>query len=71
MALGSNFRDRDLNQLLQSILDRIRRLERPVTIRLGGIGGQINGNGFTLGLDVDGNLVATSDNGTTTILAPK
>lgn len=69
MALAINARDRNLISVIQSLLDRIRKLERPVTLRLGGIGGQINGNGFTLALDANGNLLATSDSGCSTVLA--
>lgn len=70
MVAGIRARDNSLEQVLRSLYDRIRRLERPVTLRLGGVGGVIGGKGWNIGLDpANGNLIAISDDGTTTTLA--
>lgn len=73
MAVGRLVQTRDKSDasVIRVLLDRIIRLERRNTLRVGGIGGAIGGNGFTLTIDVNGNLVAVSDSGTTTILAPQ
>lgn len=72
MAGGINTRDRSLDRILRAVYDRIRRLERPISIHLGPIGGTV-GNptsaGFTISVDSSNRLVATSDSGTITILA--
>lgn len=70
MASGINSRDRTLPEVLRSLLDRVRRLERPVSIHLGGIGGAVGPvGGYTISVDSAGQLIATSDGGTTTIIA--
>lgn len=69
MAAGLTARERDLSRLLNGLFDRIRRLERPVSIRIGGAGGAIGGKAWTLSVDSDGNLVATNDEGTKRIIA--
>lgn len=71
MAVGINARSRELTDVFQNILDRLRRLESPKTIRLGPIGGPNGGAtpGWTFSVDHDGNLVATPDGGVGTIIA--
>lgn len=69
MATGLTSRDRSLETVLRAIYLRLRRLESPKTIHLGGAGGTVGGKGFTLSLDSNGNLVATSDSGTATTIA--
>lgn len=64
MARGIQNRDFTLDTVLKGIYERLRRLERPSKIHLGGAG-----NGFSITTDVDGNLVAVSDSGTRTIIA--
>lgn len=65
MAAGINNRDRDLTDVFIAILDRLDRLERPISIHLGGAG-----TGFTISVNAAGQLVATSDlNATVTVLA--
>lgn len=66
MTNAANRRETTFDGLLRSIFERLRRLERPSTIHLGGAG-----NGWTLSSDVNGNLVATSDTGTATTIALK
>lgn len=69
MARGEADRDRSLQAVLRNIYYRIAKLERPVTLRLGGIGGAIGGQGYTISVNTSGQLIATSDSGTVTILA--
>lgn len=69
MARGEADRDRTLQALLRSIYNRLNRLERPVTLRLGGVGGAVGGMGYTLSVNSSQELVATSDSGTVTVLA--
>lgn len=69
MAIGTRAREREVESVLRQLLNRIRRLERPTSIHLGGIGGGIGGQGFTLTVNQAGDLVAISDSGTTTIIA--
>lgn len=71
MAAGINSRDVDLAQVLTSMLDRLAKLERPQSFHLGPVGGMLSASqGYTVSIDVaTGNLIATSDAGTVTILA--
>lgn len=74
MAGGINTRDRSLDRILRAVYDRIRRLERPISIHLGPIGGVVGdptSAGFTISVDSSNRLIATSDSGTITILAPQ
>lgn len=73
MAGGINTRDRSLDRILRTVYDRIRRLERPVSIHLGPIGGVIGNptsEGWTISVDSSNQLIATSDSGVIKILAP-
>lgn len=71
MAAGINSRDRNLANVLQSILDAIEKLKRPRSMHIGGIGGVIGANmGYTISVDDGtGKLIATSDAGTVTVIA--
>lgn len=69
MATGFASRDRALQDVLRTIYLRLRRLENPKSIHLAGTGGAIGGKGFRLAVDAAGNLVAISDNGTSTTIA--
>lgn len=69
MASGINSRDTTLPQVLRSIFDRLARVERPATLHIGPISISGSTPGFTLSVNSDGNLVATSDAGTVTIVA--
>jgi hypothetical protein len=70
MAAGFNRRDLGIQGVLNSIIDRLRRVEHPTSIHLGPIGG-ITGSptqGYTISVNAAGQLVATSDLGTVTII---
>lgn len=71
MATGILSRDRALGDLLQSIINRIAKLEQPKVIHVGPIGGVVSPlvPGYTLSINAAGQLIATSDNGTVTLLA--
>lgn len=69
MASGQNARERDLSRLLNSMFERIRRLERPASVRVGGAGGAVGGYGWTIGVNSSGQLVATNDSGRRVVLA--
>lgn len=69
MAAGFNARDRSLNQVLRSIFDRLARVEHPRSVHYGPINIDGSAPGFTISVNPAGNLIATSDNGTVTILA--
>lgn len=71
MAIGINTRNRDLESVLQSMLDRIESLERAQSLRVGPIGGALSSSqGFTISVDIaTGKLKVTSDAGTVTFLA--
>src|SRR5690348_14189454 len=70
MANGINARNlRTELHIIAILIDRIKRLERPNSIHIGGVGGAIGGVGYTLSVDASGQLVATSDAGTVTVLA--
>jgi hypothetical protein len=70
MAAGFNARDRDLGDILQSILNRLTKVEKPISIHVGPIGGAIGTTpGYTLSVNAAGQLIATSDNGTVSIVA--
>lgn len=65
MAGGIFDRDRTYREILQAIVDRITRLERPNSIHYGGAG-----TGFTVYVDTAGRLVAASDaHATVTVIA--
>ncbi len=71
MATGFNQRDRDLISALNSLLDRIQKLENPQSFHIGPIGGNLStSQGYMISVDVaTGKLIATSDAGTVTVLA--
>lgn len=70
MAAGFNSRDRDFGEILQSILNRLSRLEKPISTHVGPIGGAIGATpGYTISVNAAGQLIATSDNGTITVIA--
>lgn len=69
MAAGLTARERDIGKILNSLFDRIRRLERPSQLRVGGVGGAVGGHGWTISVNSTGQLVATSDSGTKVVLA--
>lgn len=73
MAVGINQNNKDLEDVIQDLLRRIAKLEKPITIHVGPVGGIIIGGtgGWTLSVDTTGNLVATRDDGAgPTVLAP-
>ncbi len=70
MAAGFNARDRELGEILQSILARLDRAEKPISVHIGPIGGAIGATpGYTLSVNILGQLIATSDNNTVTVVA--
>lgn len=70
MAAGFNRRDRDLGDILQSIMNRLTKVEKPITIHIGPLGGAIGTTpGYTLSVNAAGQLIATSDNGLATVIA--
>ncbi len=69
MANGIGSKPKTVSEILTSLLDRVRRLERPTSIRIGGIGGAIGGVGYTISINDIGQMIATSDNGTITVIA--
>lgn len=69
MANGINARDKTLGDVLKTIFDRLRRLEQPTSIHIGGIGGSIGAiTGYTISVNDAGQLVSTSDGGTVTVI---
>lgn len=70
MAAGINSRVSDLTAVLRNVIDRLRRLESPKTLRLGpaGSSGGSSTPGWTFSVDVDGNLIVTPDGGDPRIL---
>ncbi len=72
IATGFNQRDTTLIDVLNSLLDRIQKLENPQSFHIGPIGGNLSASqGYMVSVDPsNGNLIATSDSGTSvTILA--
>lgn len=69
MANGINARDRTLADVLKTLVDRVRKLEKPNSIHIGGVGASIGANtGYTISVNDSGQLVSTSDSGTVTVL---
>lgn len=69
MANGINSRDKTLVGVVVSLLDRVRRLERPTSIHIGGIGASIGAvTGYTISVNGSGQLISTSDGGTVTVI---
>lgn len=69
MANGINSRDKTLGDVLKTVFDRLRRLEQPTSIHIGGIGGAIGAiTGYTISVNDTGQLISTSDGGTVTII---
>lgn len=74
MAIGINSRDRDLANVLQSILNRLTALEHPNSLRIGPTPGITpiapgDNTGFTLSVNASGQLVATSDRAIVSLVA--
>lgn len=75
MAVGANSNPADNTAVLQSILDRLAKLERPISTHIGPVGGSLTGSAtiggwtFSVASDGSGNLLATSDSGTQVVLA--
>lgn len=69
MANGVNARNLSTTEVFRQLFKRLERLERPNSIHIGGVGGALGGQGYTLSVNAAGQLTATSDSGTVTILA--
>lgn len=69
MANGINARALTLPDLIKNLVDRVRKLEKPNSIHIGGVGASIGANtGYTLSVNDSGQLVSTSDSGTVTVI---